>query len=106
MRIQVNDGNRGSDAEPGAVVAIGGWTKWLVDRLRAGVRRQPRLALIERITLAPRQSLSLVEADGRHFLVATSAEGGPAFFPLEPVPPRLKVSPGRRPPGRAARVSW
>ncbi len=40
-------------------------------------------SLLERIALAPRQSLALVEAEGRRFLVATSAEGGPAFYPLE-----------------------
>jgi hypothetical protein len=45
-------------------------------------RPVPRLALLERIALAPRQSLALVEADGHRFLVATSAEGAAAFFPL------------------------
>ena len=50
----------------------------------AGRRRvEPRLALVERITLAPRQSLALIEAEGRRILVATSAEGGPAFYPLD-----------------------
>lgn len=39
--------------------------------------------MLERISLAPRQSLALVEADGRRFLVATSAEGTPAFYPLD-----------------------
>jgi hypothetical protein len=52
--------------------------KWLGRR-----RREPRLALVERITLAPRQSLALIEAEGRRILVATSAEGGPAFYPLD-----------------------
>jgi hypothetical protein len=46
-------------------------------------RAAPRLALVERITLAPRQSLALIEAEGRRILVATSAEGGPAFYPLD-----------------------
>jgi flagellar biogenesis protein FliO len=71
---------------------------WLRERLR-GTRRAPaRLALLERITLAPRQSLALVEAEGRRFLVATSPEGGPAFYPLD-----ARTRPTVRP---AARVSW
>jgi hypothetical protein len=52
-------------------------------KLSSGRRAEPRLALLERIALAPRQSLALVEADGRRILVATSAEGGPAFYPLD-----------------------
>lgn len=62
---------------------MGGLAGWLLGRLRAGRRSQPRLELIERISLAPRQSLALVEAEGRRFLVATSPEGAPAFYPLE-----------------------
>jgi hypothetical protein len=38
--------------------------------------------MVERICLAPRQTLSLVEADGQKFLIATSPEGAPAFYPL------------------------
>jgi flagellar biogenesis protein FliO len=56
---------------------------WLLGKLRGRRRAQPRLALLERITLAPRQSLALIEAEGRRILVATSAEGGPAFYPLD-----------------------
>jgi len=52
-------------------------------RLRPRPRAERRLALLERIALAPRQSLALVEAEGRRILVATSAEGGPAFYPLD-----------------------
>ena len=62
----------------------GGLAAWLLERMRGGARRTtPRLALIERINLAPRQTLSLVEAEGRHFLVAYSPEGSPAFYPLD-----------------------
>jgi len=60
-----------------------GLAAWLLERLRGRHRGQPRLALLERITLAPRQSLALIEAEGRKILVATSAEGGPAFYPLD-----------------------
>lgn len=55
---------------------------WLVAKLRGRQQAPPRLALLERISLAPRQSLALIEAEGRRILVATSAEGGPAFYPL------------------------
>ncbi len=74
---------------------LGGVAGWLWTRLRRNARPRPRLALVERIALGPRQSLALVEADGRRFLVATSAEGSPAFYPL--ATPRKS--------GRA-RVSW
>jgi hypothetical protein len=59
-----------------------GWTGRLVDWLHRERRPRPRLELLEKITLAPKQSLALVEAEGRRFLVATSAEGTPAFYPL------------------------
>jgi hypothetical protein len=62
---------------------VGGVAGWLLKRLRAARRSEPRLAVLERITLAPRQSLALVEAEGRRFLVATSPEGTPAFYPLD-----------------------
>jgi flagellar biogenesis protein FliO len=62
---------------------VGGVAGWLLKRLRAARRLEPRLAVLERITLAPRQSLALVEAEGRRFLVATSPEGTPAFYALD-----------------------
>lgn len=61
---------------------IGGIAGWLIAKFRSTQRSAPRLALVERIALGPRQSLALVEAEGRRFLVATSAEGGPAFLAL------------------------
>jgi flagellar biogenesis protein FliO len=79
---------------------IGGLAGWLLGRLRAGHRQQARLALLERITIAPRQSLALVEAEGRRFLVATSPEGAPAFYALDEqarAPRRTSAAP---------RVSW
>jgi len=90
--------------------AIGGVAGWLLGRLRARSAKPPRLALVERITLAPRQSLSLVEAEGRRFLVATSVEGAPAFYALDE---RARSGGVTRPsvtrPGanrQTARVSW
>lgn len=88
---------------------IGGLGAWLLGRLKAGARRPARLELLERIALAPRQSLALVEAEGRRFLVATSPEGGPAFYALDERSSPSRPRPlGNRPaPARAAvRVSW
>ena len=62
---------------------MGGLAGWLLGKLRGNRRPAPRLALLERIALAPRQSLALVEAEGRRILVATSADGGPALYPLD-----------------------
>jgi hypothetical protein len=103
----------------------GGLTGWLLDRLRSTRRPRPRLALLERIALAPRQSLALVEAEGRRFLVATSPEGAPAFYALDgeirqfraaiPASPAGRRNPIPRPvprpvvrqaPDRQARISW
>ena len=70
----------------------------------AAPRAAPRLALLERITLAPRQSLALVEAEGRRFLVATSPEGAPAFYALDDEQAGRHAA--RRLRRSAARVSW
>jgi hypothetical protein len=61
----------------------GGLAGWLLARWRRRTGCVPKLALLERITLAPRQTLSLVEAEGRRFLIASSPEGGPAFYALD-----------------------
>ncbi len=90
-------------------IPIGGWTGWLLERLRGASRRpSSRLALVERITLAPRQSLALVEAEGRRLLVATSPEGAPSFYSLDGnllSAPAPRGARGRRKP-QAGRVSW
>jgi flagellar biogenesis protein FliO len=83
--------------------ALGGLAGWLLGRLRGGGRAPARLALVERIALAPRQSLALVEAEGRRFLVATSHEGAPTFYALDERQAVASVKP--RTVG-AARVSW
>lgn len=85
---------------------LSGMGGWLIARLRKRQAAQPRLALLDRITLAPRQSLALVEAEGRRILVATSAEGGPAFYPLDEDARRIRQDAGSAPTHRAARVSW
>lgn len=86
---------------------IGGLAAWVLTRLRRAPRPRPRLALLERIALAPRQSLALVEAEGRRLLVITSADGGSAFYPLDESRSAARRAdeitlPARRPP----RVSW
>jgi hypothetical protein len=86
-----------------AATPPGGLAGWLLERLRSGRRAQPRLALLERIALAPRQSLALVEAEGRRFLVATSAEGAPSFFALDDKARPARSGGATR---AAARVSW
>lgn len=76
MRVEI--GRSSSGAPP----QIAKWAGWLMRRLSREAGPRPRLVLLERITLAPRQSLALVEAEGRRFLVATSADGAPAFYLL------------------------
>jgi hypothetical protein len=76
-----------------------GLAGWLLGKLNVIRRTEPRLAVLERIALAPRQSLALVEAEGRRFLVATSPEGTPAFYPLD-------RTPAERASKAAKRVSW
>jgi flagellar biogenesis protein FliO len=79
-----------------------GLAAWLLGRLRGPAQPRPSLALLGRITLAPRQSLALVEAEGRRFLVATSAEGSPTFQALDE---SAGARSRHRNPGRT-RVSW
>lgn len=94
-----------------AIPPLSDMVRWLLkplgNRFGWADRSHPRLELVERIALAPRQSLALVEADGRLLLVATSAEGGPAFYPLgransvpQRAPQRLSQS------QYGSRVSW
>jgi flagellar biogenesis protein FliO len=89
----------GEERETSHSAGLAQWLmKPLLKRLRGAGRPEPRLELLERIALAPHQSLALVEAEGRRFLVATSAEGGPAFYALD--------GGARTTLHRAPRVSW
>ena len=72
-----------------------------------------RLALLDRISIAPRQSIVLIEAEGRRMLVATSPDGGSAFFPLDghtrnsAILPQSRSGRSSRPARvRSARVPW
>jgi flagellar biogenesis protein FliO len=80
MAIRASSGRKDGGTDDAGLGA------WLLERWRGRRRPEPRLALLERISLAPRHSLALVEAEGRRILVATSAEGGPAFYPLDANP--------------------
>jgi Flagellar biosynthesis protein, FliO len=89
-----------------ATVCAGGWAGWLLAKWHGRRRAEPRLALLERITLAPRQSLALIEAEGRMILVATSAEGGPAFYPLDENSSRRAYAGADRAARGRPRISW
>ena len=81
---------------------IGGWAGWLIGRFERRNQRRTQLELLERIVLGPRQSLALVDAAGRRVLVAFSAEGGPAFYPLDD---RVRARAGSIE-RQAKRLSW
>lgn len=57
---------------------------WLIAQLSLREKVKPRLTVVERVTLAPRQFLVMVEAEGQRILVATSPDGSPAFYALDP----------------------
>jgi hypothetical protein len=61
---------------------LDGLAGWFMKRLRTGKSGRPRLELMERITIGPRQTVALIEAEGQRLLVACAAEGRPAIYPL------------------------
>jgi flagellar biogenesis protein FliO len=75
---------------------------WLFERLRRHPQTPARLAVVERVSLAQRQSLVLVEADGHRLLVATSPEGAPAFYALPNVAPVRANYPRKKAEGKKA----
>ncbi len=77
-----------------------GLVGWLLDRLHRRSLAAPRLSVVERITLGPRQTLALVEADGQRLLVATSPDGAPAFYPLNGPSSRRPAKSAKRAPER------
>lgn len=81
-----------------ARVAPAGLAGWLLNRWRNVRRSSPRLAVVERLQLAPRQSVALIEADGQRFLVATGHDGAPSVTALAPRPARTQTV--------SARISW
>ena len=85
---------------PAAVKRVAGW---ILGRLGHTQRADDRLKLIQRIQVAPKQGLALVEVEGRRLLLATGSDGAPAFFPLEH-PPLAGPVRASRMSGR--RISW
>lgn len=77
---------RGKQVEVALGGRIAGLAGWLFAHLRHEPRPAPRLILRQRIALGPRQHVSLIEADGRRFLVATGSENGSTFHALDPQP--------------------
>ena len=89
---------------------LGGLAGWLLNKVRSRTSHAPELRVLERVALAPRQSLVLVETEGRRLLVATSADSAPAFFPLDACGPagNREVSPRAswQSSPRSRRASW
>lgn len=56
---------------------------WLLERLQQRSVAEPRLRMLERIRVTPRQTMALIEADGERFLVAAGESGAPVVFPLK-----------------------
>ena len=78
-------------------ITAAGLAGWILSKLSREPNGRSRLTLVDRISLAPRQSLALVEAEGRRFLVATSQENAPVLYPLDPeagnsLSPRVRSS--------------
>jgi hypothetical protein len=114
QRRTEREGKRGVGIPPDML----GWLRHLLP-----VRSQaaPRLQVLERISLAPRHTLALVESEGRRFLIATSPEGAPVFHSLDDRTALDRFRPAmsgqnaarpsaraeiRRAPQTSGRVSW
>ncbi|HLY39882.1 MAG TPA: flagellar biosynthetic protein FliO [Terracidiphilus sp.] len=91
--------------EAGRTKKVGGLAGWLIDRLHRAPQEKRKLVLLEKMTLAPRQSLALIEAEGKRLLVATASEGAPVIYALDgSIGPQLPLrSAARR---KARRISW
>jgi hypothetical protein len=76
---QVGTGHTVSGASLDARGVVGRLLTWIQPRTRS----EARLAVLDRVTLAPRQSLALIEAEGRRLLVATSPDAAPTFYALD-----------------------
>ena len=67
-----------------------GLLPWLLKKIRRMKTNPSRMAVLERMSLAPRHSLTLVEVERRRFLIATSADGALAMEPLPAVDIQLE----------------
>lgn len=55
----------------------------IFERLQRRCSASSRLALVEKISVAPRQSVALIEVDGEKLLVGLSPVESPRFFRLK-----------------------
>jgi|SRR5580698_3508491 hypothetical protein len=62
----------------------------VLNRWKRRTNIERRLRLVERISLAPKQSLALIEAEGQKLLVAFASDGAPAFFALQEQVPAVR----------------
>ena len=60
-----------------------GWLQGMWSGRVQAAQARPRLAVLDRITLGPKQNVALVEVEGRRFLIATGPDGSPCFHALE-----------------------
>lgn len=68
----------------------------MADRILGCVRqaRAPRrLLVLEKVSLAPRQTIALIEVDGQKLLVASTQEGSPSFCLLNSSARRSELRP-------------
>jgi hypothetical protein len=62
-----------------------GVTAWVFERIRRRSAMRSRMAVLEKISFAPRQSLALIEVDGERVLVGSSQDGSPQFYRLNAI---------------------
>jgi hypothetical protein len=79
-RAEMTGGKR---LDPCKQSAIGRILGWVLSRMARKAPSEERLRLVHRIALSPRQSITLVEVEGRRLLLATGSEGAPAFYALD-----------------------
>jgi len=63
----------------GQTLAKKGLAVWLIGKLRPQVDSMPRVRILERIRVTPRQVLILVEVEGERLLMGASDGSTPAF---------------------------
>ena len=76
--------NSGAAVSPARTFA--GWREVLTSVSARLYRRESavsRLAILERITVGPKQTVTLIEVEGEKVLVGTSQEGAPQFLRLK-----------------------
>jgi len=80
----------GEDRPVGWVRNWRGAAAWILERVHR-VARPSRIAVLEKISLAPRQSLALIEVDGERLLVGTSQQVQLQFHALRKSGSRIET---------------